>query len=90
MESEIFKSGSLLAAESCGRASFDVAIYLHTCCCPLGAPVNLWMFQNIAKHIGDDKLQKLINFSLKYMSELELPVKRGTFIEFRFLVAYTA
>jgi len=39
--------------------------------------------QNIAKHIGDDKLQRMINFSLKYMSELELPVKRGTFIEFR-------
>jgi len=39
--------------------------------------------QDIAKHVGDDKLQKLINFSLRYMSELELPVKRGTFIEFR-------
>jgi len=39
--------------------------------------------QNIAKHIGDDKLQKMINFSLKYMSELELPCKRGTFVEFR-------
>jgi phosphomannomutase len=39
--------------------------------------------QDISKHIGDEKLQKLINFSLRYMSEIELPVKRGTFIEFR-------
>ena len=39
--------------------------------------------QNIAKHIGDEKLQKMINFSLKYMSTLELPCKRGTFVEFR-------
>jgi len=39
--------------------------------------------QSIAKHIGETNLQKLINFSLKYMSELELPVKRGTFVEFR-------
>lgn len=39
--------------------------------------------QDIAKHVGEDNLQKMINFSLKYMSELTLPVKRGTFIEFR-------
>ena len=39
--------------------------------------------QDISKFIGDDKLQKFINFCLKYMSELELPAKRGTFIEFR-------
>jgi len=39
--------------------------------------------QSIANHIGEANLQKLINFSLRYMSELELPVKRGTFVEFR-------
>eukprot|EP00088_Acartia_fossae_P061970 TRINITY_DN7458_c0_g1_i1.p1 TRINITY_DN7458_c0_g1~~TRINITY_DN7458_c0_g1_i1.p1 ORF type:complete len:252 (+),score=58.05 TRINITY_DN7458_c0_g1_i1:41-796(+) len=39
--------------------------------------------QSIAKHIGEENLQRLINFSLQYMSQLELPVKRGTFIEFR-------
>lgn len=39
--------------------------------------------QDIATHIGNDQLQTLINFCLKYMSELRLPVKRGTFIEFR-------
>ena len=38
---------------------------------------------SIADHIGEAKLQKFINFCLGYMSKLELPVKRGTFIEFR-------
>lgn len=33
--------------------------------------------------MGEEKLQKFINFSLAYMSRLILPVKRGTFIEFR-------
>jgi len=39
--------------------------------------------QSILKKFGEQVLQKLINFSLKYMSELELPAKRGTFVEFR-------
>ncbi|XP_067672206.1 phosphomannomutase 2-like [Haliotis asinina] len=39
--------------------------------------------ENIQKAVGDDKLQKLINFALRYMSELVLPCKRGTFVEFR-------
>lgn len=33
--------------------------------------------------MGEEKLQKFINFALGYMSKLTLPVKRGTFIEFR-------
>ena len=39
--------------------------------------------ENIVKFIGEEKLQKFINFVLRYMSELELPFKRGTFIETR-------
>lgn len=39
--------------------------------------------ENIQKHIGEDKLQKFINFVLGYLSTIVLPVKRGTFIEFR-------
>jgi len=38
---------------------------------------------SIAEHIGEAKLQKFINFCLAFMSKLELPAKRGTFIEFR-------
>ena len=32
---------------------------------------------------SDEKLNKFINFCLRYLSELDIPVKRGTFIEFR-------
>lgn len=38
---------------------------------------------SIVSYLGEDKLQKLINFVLKYVSDLDIPVKRGTFIEFR-------
>ncbi|CAM9880295.1 unnamed protein product, partial [Ectocarpus fasciculatus] len=39
--------------------------------------------QTISKHVGEDNLKKIINWVLKYMSGIDIPVKRGTFIEFR-------
>lgn len=39
--------------------------------------------ENIIKHLGEKTLQRFINFALRYLSEMELPIKRGTFIEFR-------
>lgn len=39
--------------------------------------------QNFAKHLGEDKLQELLNWTLAYLSKITIPVKRGTFIEFR-------
>ena len=39
--------------------------------------------QSITKHLGEEKVQALINFCLGYMSKLNLPAKRGTFIEYR-------
>ncbi|XP_052769310.1 uncharacterized protein LOC128209345 [Mya arenaria] len=39
--------------------------------------------QNLLKHMGEEILQRVINFSLQYLSQLTLPAKRGTFIEFR-------
>jgi len=39
--------------------------------------------QSLVGHLGEAKLQQLINFILRYLSDLSLPVKRGTFIEFR-------
>jgi phosphomannomutase len=33
--------------------------------------------------LGEEKLQKLINFCLRYVADLTIPVKRGTFIEYR-------
>jgi len=38
---------------------------------------------SISKHLGEETIQKFINFALKKMSEITLPCKRGTFIEFR-------
>ena len=37
----------------------------------------------LAPHSGDAKLKPLINFILHYIADLDIPVKRGTFIEFR-------
>ncbi|VDK49288.1 unnamed protein product [Cylicostephanus goldi] len=39
--------------------------------------------RTIQDFIGEEKLQKLINFTLRYFSEITLPVKRGNFVEFR-------
>jgi phosphomannomutase len=39
--------------------------------------------QSLISHLGEEKIQKFINFCLGYMSKLTLPVKRGNFIEFR-------
>ena len=35
------------------------------------------------EYLGDEKLKKLINFILVYIANLDIPIKRGTFIEFR-------
>ena len=39
--------------------------------------------RSILDEMGEEKIQDLINFSLSYMSQLRLPAKRGTFVEFR-------
>lgn len=39
--------------------------------------------ENLVKYLGEEKLQKFVNFCLDYMSKLTLPFKRGTFIETR-------
>ena len=39
--------------------------------------------QSLKKHLGEDKLKELINFVLHYIADLDIPIKRGTFIEFR-------
>src|SRR5438045_8460683 len=35
------------------------------------------------KWIGEEKYQKLANWCLRYIADLNIPVKRGTFVEFR-------
>lgn len=39
--------------------------------------------QSIKKYMGEENIKKFINFVLKYIADLDIPVKRGTFIEFR-------
>ncbi len=39
--------------------------------------------QSLKRHLGEDKLKRLINFILHYVADLDIPIKRGTFIEFR-------
>lgn len=38
---------------------------------------------SFVSHLGEENLQRLINFVLRYVADLKIPVKRGTFIEFR-------
>lgn len=39
--------------------------------------------QSFINHLGEDRYKKLVNFCLKEISELDIPIKRGTFVEFR-------
>lgn len=39
--------------------------------------------QNLKSFLGDEKLKEFINFTLHYIADLDIPIKRGTFIEFR-------
>lgn len=39
--------------------------------------------QTIAKFLGEDNIKKIVNWTLKYLADVDIPVKRGTFIEFR-------
>jgi len=39
--------------------------------------------QSFIKHIGEDKYKPLVNFILRYIADLDIPIKRGTFVEFR-------
>jgi hypothetical protein len=39
--------------------------------------------QSLKKHLGEDNIKRLIKWILRYISELDIPVMRGTFIEFR-------
>jgi phosphomannomutase len=46
------------------------------------------MGQPLASHsfikwIGEDNYKKLVRFILHYVADLDLPIKRGTFVEFR-------
>lgn len=39
--------------------------------------------QSFIKWIGEEKYNKLVKFILRYLSDIDIPIRRGTFIEFR-------
>jgi len=39
--------------------------------------------QTISKFLGEDNIKRVVNWVMKYLSDVDIPVKRGTFIEFR-------
>jgi len=39
--------------------------------------------ESIQNYLGEERLQTFINFVLHYIADLNIPIKRGTFIEFR-------
>lgn len=46
----------------------------------LGVPLASHSF---IKWLGEDKYKELVRFVLHYVADLDIPVKRGTFVEFR-------
>lgn len=38
---------------------------------------------SVVEYLGEDRYKKLTNFMLHYIADLDLPIKRGTFIELR-------
>lgn len=39
--------------------------------------------QSFINWLGEDKYNKLVKFILRYLSDIDIPIRRGTFIEFR-------
>mmetsp|Transcript_32976 Transcript_32976/g.82899 ORF Transcript_32976/g.82899 Transcript_32976/m.82899 type:complete len:251 (-) Transcript_32976:721-1473(-) len=39
--------------------------------------------QSIKGYVSEEKMQSFLNFVLRYIADLSIPVKRGTFVEFR-------
>lgn len=39
--------------------------------------------QSFIKFVGEERYKKMVNFILHYIADLDIPIKRGTFVEFR-------
>lgn len=39
--------------------------------------------QTISKFLGEDNVKRIVNWTMRYLADIDIPVKRGTFIEFR-------
>ena len=47
------------------------------------SPRRLHTLQSMREFLGEARLKEFINFVLAYLATLDIPIKRGTFIEFR-------
>jgi phosphomannomutase len=84
-----FVGGSDLAKqqEQLGTSSIPVTTLFDFCFAENGLTAYR-MGQRLASQsfigwLGEDKYKKLVNFLLRYIADLDIPVKRGTFVEFR-------
>lgn len=84
-----FVGGSDLAKqqEQIGTSSINVTTLFDFCFAEngltaykLGQPLTSNSFIN---YIGEDRYKELVKFILHYVADLDIPVKRGTFIEYR-------
>ncbi|KAI5021920.1 hypothetical protein ZWY2020_058650, partial [Hordeum vulgare] len=66
----------LLLHDACNYISYfaSMGVAIHRNLGPVG-PCNLYL--------GTDGVVEFINFNLHYIADLDIPIKRGTFIEFR-------
>lgn len=84
-----FVGGSDLAKqqEQLGTVSIPVMTLFDFCFAEngltayrLGVPLASHSF---IEWLGEERYKKLVNFCLVYIAGLDIPVKRGTFVEFR-------
>lgn len=79
-------SGSDLAKinEQIGVAAVDIADYVFSENGVQGIRDGVQiMSKSIALELGETNLKTLINWVLHYIADLDIPIKRGTFIEYR-------
>jgi phosphomannomutase len=41
--------------------------------------------QSFVGWLGENRYKQLVNYVLRYLADIECPVKRGTFVEFRYV-----
>jgi len=84
-----FVGGSDLAKqqEQLGSSSLSVTSLFDFCFAENGLTAyrlgEVLPSNSFIKWIGEEKYKRLVRFILHYIADLEIPVKRGTFVEFR-------
>ncbi len=84
-----FVGGSDLAKqqEQLGTASIPVTSLFDFCFAENGLTAyksgKPLASHSFIKWLGEDKYKELVRFMLHYIADLDIPIKRGTFVEFR-------